>query len=392
MDLETQINEETPEALSNEGILYIISTPIGNDEDISIRALKAIRGSNLIVCEEGKVGGRFLHKHSITQKMELLNENNEIEKTYEILKLLKLGKRVSLVSDCGTPVFADPGLLLVQECIKNDIEIKAIPGASSIMTALVVSGFPINSFFYAGFMSREKSIRLNQITELAHNPHTVALLETPYRLMPLLEAFIKIIPKRRAFIGCNLTMPYETHHYGTFMELYEKFSEQKFKGEFIIVFEGNADSSTILVPESSSIENAFYERNDRDGRSERKGGNYKSKDSYPAKGRKPFSDRKPYSDRKGSDDKRGGFDRKPYSDRKGSDDKRGGFDRKPYSDRKGSDDKRGGFDRKPYSDRKGSDDKRGGFDRKPYSDRKGSDDKRGGFDRKPPKRAPRTNR
>lgn len=252
-DAETQGEEYS-------GILYIISTPIGNDDDISLRSLKSIRGSHLIVCEEGKEGSRFLHKHKITQKMDLLNENNEIEKTYELLEKLKSGMRIALISDCGTPVFADPGLLLVQECIKNDIKIVAVPGASSIMTALVTSGFPINSFLYAGFMSREKSLRLQQIGELAYNPHTVVLLETPYRLMPLLEAFVKVIPQRRAFIACNLTLPYETRHYGTFSELYDKFSEAKFKGEFVIVFEGNSDSSTILVPEGSSVENESPKR------------------------------------------------------------------------------------------------------------------------------------
>lgn len=100
MDTENKSEEKWPD----EGILYIISTPIGNDGDISIRALKSIRGSHVVVCEEGKVGGRFLHKYNISQKMELLNENNEIEKTYELIKLLKAGQRISLVSDCGTPI------------------------------------------------------------------------------------------------------------------------------------------------------------------------------------------------------------------------------------------------------------------------------------------------
>ena len=124
--------------------------------------------------------------------MELLNENNESEKTYEILKFLKEGKKISLVSDCGTPILADPGLLLVQECIKNHIKIVPVPGATSIMSALVSSGFPINSFMFAGFMSRERTLRLKQIQELAKEPRTVVLLETPYRILPLLDAFVKI--------------------------------------------------------------------------------------------------------------------------------------------------------------------------------------------------------
>lgn len=284
---------ENAEAQAEEysGILYIISTPIGNDDDISLRALKSIRGSHLIVCEEGKEGSRFLHKHKITQKMDLLNENNEVEKTYELLEKLKNGMRIALISDCGTPVFADPGLLLVQECIKNDIKIVAVPGASSIMTALVTSGFPINSFLYAGFMSREKSLRLQQIGELAYNPHTVVLLETPYRLMPLLEAFVKVIPQRRAFIACNLTLPYETRHYGTFSELYDKFSEAKFKGEFVIVFEGNSDSSTILVPEGSSVENESPKREGHKRKAPAAKGRRGTRSDFSPRGRDAFSGR-----------------------------------------------------------------------------------------------------
>lgn len=297
MDLnDINLNKEIGENAETQGeeysgILYIISTPIGNDDDISLRALKSIRGSHLIVCEEGKEGSRFLHKHKITQKMDLLNENNEVEKTYELLEKLKNGMRIALISDCGTPVFADPGLLLVQECIKNDIKIVAVPGASSIMTALVTSGFPINSFLYAGFMSREKSLRLQQIGELAYNPHTVVLLETPYRLMPLLEAFVKVIPQRRAFIACNLTLPYETRHYGTFSELYDKFSEAKFKGEFVIVFEGNSDSSTILVPEGTSVENESPKRDTFKRKAAAGKGRHGTRSDFSPRGRDNFSGR-----------------------------------------------------------------------------------------------------
>jgi len=181
------------------------------------------------------------------------------------------------------------------------------------MTALVMSSFPINSFFYAGFMSREKSVRLNQIVELANNPHTVVLLETPYRLMPLLEAFLKVIPLRKAYIGCNLTMSYETHHYGTFSELYDKFNENRFKGEFVVVFEGNIESTTVLMPEASSIESYLREDDYRDNFRERDNfrkprynskvndrfkrkiddaiefrNDYKSRDNFPARGRKRF--------------------------------------------------------------------------------------------------------
>lgn len=221
------------------GTLYIVSTPIGNDDDITLRALKVLKSVDIVVCEEPKIGARTLHKYNLSQKMELLNEQNEATKTAEIVALLKKGKNIALICDGGTPVFADPGLLLVQSCIKNDIPMKVIPGVTSLMTALVRSGFPLDQFLYAGFLSRKKEERILQLNRLSTEKRTVVLFETPYRLVPLLEAAVKIMPERRAYIGCNLTFPFETHHYGTFKELYEKFKDSKFKGEFVVCFDSS---------------------------------------------------------------------------------------------------------------------------------------------------------
>jgi len=221
------------------GTLYIVSTPIGNDDDITIRALKVLKSVDIVVCEEPKVGARTLHKYNLSQKMELLNEQNELIKTPQLIELLEKGKNLALICDGGTPVFADPGLLLVQNCLKKNIPIKVIPGVSSLMTAIVRSGFPIDQFLYAGFLSRKKEERILQLRRLSTEKRTVVLLETPYRLVPLLEAAAQIMPNRRAYIGCNLTMPFETHHYGTFKELYDTFKNTKFKGEFVICFDGS---------------------------------------------------------------------------------------------------------------------------------------------------------
>ncbi len=223
-----------------QGILYLVSTSIGNDDDITLRALDVLKRSDIVICEEGKVGARTLKKYNLSQKMELLNEQNEQEMTFVVMKYLKEGKKIALISDCGTPVFADPGKLLVKAALHSDaVEIVVVPGPTSIMTALVRSGFDIDQFLYAGFLDRDRSIRFEQIKQLRDEPRTVVLLETPYRLMPVLEAFKALMPERRCYIGCNLTMKYETHHYGTFEELYNKFDKMHFKGEFVIVFEQN---------------------------------------------------------------------------------------------------------------------------------------------------------
>jgi 16S rRNA (cytidine1402-2'-O)-methyltransferase len=226
------------EKTNKTGTLYIVSTPIGNMDDITYRAVKVLKTTDLIVCEDPKIGARLLHRFNITQKMDILNEQNENTKTAELFDLLMHGTSIALISDDGTPILADPGLALVQTAIRNDIDIVVVPGPSSIITALVRSGFPINQFLFAGFLSRDKDERLAQLKRLSDEARTVVLLETPYRLMPVLEAASKIMPKRNAYIGCNLTMPYETHHYGTFSELYNKFKNLNFKGEFVICFEG----------------------------------------------------------------------------------------------------------------------------------------------------------
>lgn len=230
---ENQSNQD-----KKKGKLFLVSTPIGNFDDITLRAMKVLKASDIVVCEEPKVGARILHKYNLKQKMELLNEQNEFEKTFELIEMLEKGMNLALISDCGTPVFADPGLMLVRSALTKHIEIVVVPGVSSLMTAIVRSGFDLSQFLYAGFLSRDRQERLLQLKRLKNEAKTVVVFETPYRLIPLLDAARQVMPSRRAYIGCNLTMPYETHHYGTFEELYEKMKKEKFKGEFVICFEG----------------------------------------------------------------------------------------------------------------------------------------------------------
>jgi len=220
------------------GKLFIVSTPIGNKDDISLRALSALKVCDFVICEEIKEGARLLKNVNLEKELVPLNEQNEIEQTFNLLERLERGSRACLVSDCGTPLLADPGLHLLKAVLKTNIEIEVIPGASSILTALVRSGFDASSFFFAGMLSRKEEERLHELKSLSHFPRTVILLETPYRLKPLLEAAAKIMPDRNAYIGMNLTMMYETHHYGTFEQLYEKFKNENIKAEFVICFEG----------------------------------------------------------------------------------------------------------------------------------------------------------
>jgi 16S rRNA (cytidine1402-2'-O)-methyltransferase len=377
------------DASAKKGKLYIVSTPIGNKDDISLRAINTIKRCDLIVCEEMKMGALTLKNLNLAKELIPLNENNESEMTMEVLNLLKSGKHIALISDAGTPVFADPGLYLVKSCISNNIDIEVVPGASSIMTALVRSGFELYEFLYAGFLPRKNEDRDRKLQKIARERRTVIIFETPYRLTTLLAACAEIMPERKVYLAMNLTMPFETHHYGTFDELYKKFENSKLKSEFVIVMEGNkewinkkplVDAEGYLIededddeeevvyeyPVKSHIKQIRLKSKEDDFKPSKFGKKVGFKPGGSAFAKKRFgapSDRKSKfpSERNFdgySNDKTAQFeaDRKP---RFGSGSKEGGFsnDRKP---RFGSGSKEGGFsnDRKPRFD---SDRKEGGF-------------------------------
>ena len=336
------------------GTLFVVSTPIGNNDDITLRALKILKQSDIVVGEEGKTVARLLHDNRITKKLEELNEHNENEQTNRLLQLLKNGKILALVSDAGTPLLADPGTQLVRRAIDAGITVRAIPGVTSIMTALTTSGLSMDSFVFAGFVSREPSERLQELKRLAQEARTVVLLETPYRLVPLLEAARQIMPQRRAYLGCNLTMDSETHHYGTVSELYTKFVVSRFKGEFVFCFEGAKGGQSFAASPA------------RDDRKPFAKGNFKREGGFKREGK---FDRKPDFKRDGEkrfDDKRQGekrFDDKRSSGRYGNDKREGGF--------KGGDFKRGGDSRRS-GDFRGKPQPKGKSDESPKDNTKGN--------------------
>ena len=244
------------EKTEKRGRLYVVSTHIGNIEDVTIRAKEVLKLCDIVVCEELKTGSILLKDLRINKKLLTLNEQNESEKTFELINLIKEeDKKIALISDCGTPVFADPGFQLVKAALVSEINVIVVPGVTSLMTALVRSGMSLNQFLYAGFLSRKRDERVEQLISLAKEPRTVIIYDTPYRLLPLLEDASKVMPNRSAYIGMNLTMPFETHHYGTFIELFKKFEQEKIKAEFVICFEGNDNSelSMRFAPKKDDI-------------------------------------------------------------------------------------------------------------------------------------------
>lgn len=221
------------------GVLYLVATPIGNYDDITFRALHVLKSVDLVVYEERKEGERLLRHFEIRKPVESLNEHNEAAASFNILAQLKDGKSVALVSDCGTPVFSDPGQLLVRKAVEQKIRIVPIPGASSLLPALTVSGFPINQFLFYGWLSPKKDRRRAELRQLLLEKRTIVLMDTPYRLIPLMKDLASTFgTSRRVCVAYNLTLSDEQVFHGNASELEKKLVEKELKGEFVVVIEG----------------------------------------------------------------------------------------------------------------------------------------------------------
>ena len=221
------------------GVLYLVATPIGNYGDITFRALDVLRSVDLVVYEERREGERLLKHYDIHKPVESLNEHNEAAASHVILSLLSSGRNVALVSDAGTPVFADPGQLLVQKVIERGIRVVPIPGASSLLPALIVSGFSLDSFLFYGWLPPKKERRRAELQTLLQERRTVVLMDTPYRLLPLLRDVAELAGgSRRICVAFNLTLPDEEIFRGSAAEVYKRLTARQTKGEFVLVIKG----------------------------------------------------------------------------------------------------------------------------------------------------------
>lgn len=222
------------------GILYLVATPIGNLEDMTLRASRVLREADVIVFEERKEGMRLLRELGIEKPVESLNEHNESAATEVILGYLRAGKSVAVTSDAGTPVFSDPGQMLVERAASEGVRIVPIPGASSLMPALTVSGFVIDQFLFYGFLSPKRERRMTALQQLKREQRTTVLLEAPYRLVQLMRDMAEVFgASRRVCVAFDLTMPDEEVFRGTAPELHQRFAKEGRKGEFVVVIEGS---------------------------------------------------------------------------------------------------------------------------------------------------------
>lgn len=222
------------------GHLNIVTTPIGNYSDITIRALKSLNECDYIVCEEYKEASKLLRFFNISKELVSLNEHNEQESTREIFSDLAGGKKLSLISDCGSPLFSDPGGLLIRECIEAGIEIEFIGGADSLMASVVLSGFDISRFYFYGFLSPKSDIRIRELSEMKQADKVIVLMDAPYRLKSLLKDIEKVFPGRNVFVAFNITMNDERKFRGSAHDILEEIGDINLKGEFVILIDKNS--------------------------------------------------------------------------------------------------------------------------------------------------------
>ena len=218
------------------GKLYLVATPIGNYEDITLRALNILKSVDFIICEEFKEARRLLSHYQINKELFSLNEHNEKDNAEEILIKIIEGKSAALISDCGTPLFSDPGHLLVELCISQNIDIVPVPGASSLLPALTGSGFNFEKFYHYGWLSPKKDIRKQQLIKLKSINEVIILMDTPYRLKSLLEDVVKIFGKNIPIVlAYQLTMHDEKFFRANASEILKISEEKKLKGEFVLL-------------------------------------------------------------------------------------------------------------------------------------------------------------
>lgn len=220
--------------------LYIVATPIGNLEDITLRALRVLKEVDLILCEDTRVTKRLLDKYEIATPTMSYHAQSKLSKVEKIFDLLKEGKNLALVSDAGTPTISDPGCLLVQqvrEKFGDTVSIVPVPGPSAVLSALSVSGFPTSEFLFLGFLPHKKG-RETLFKEIAIAKRTVVFYESPHRILKTLESLKKHLhPKRRILVARELTKIYEEHTIGEPEEVLTHFMNHpdRVRGEFVVI-------------------------------------------------------------------------------------------------------------------------------------------------------------
>lgn len=216
-------------------MLYVVATPIGNLGDITLRALEILKDVDLVAAEDTRHSGILLKRYQIDKPLVSYHQHNEAMRTAQLVERLAVGEKIALITDAGTPGLSDPGARLIRECIKRELEFTIIPGPSSILTALVGSGFSAEKFFFGGFLPIKSGQRERELKSAAARNETSIYFESPYRLTKTLKACLAVIGDRQLCVARELTKKFEEFRHGTAAELLAHYEAHPPKGEIVLL-------------------------------------------------------------------------------------------------------------------------------------------------------------
>jgi 16S rRNA (cytidine1402-2'-O)-methyltransferase len=238
------------------GCLYVVATPIGNLEDITLRALRILKEVDVIACEDTRQTVKLLSHFEIQKRLISYHEHNEITQASELVIALEQGAKVALVTDAGTPAISDPGHRLVSLCLRHGIKVVPIPGASAFVAAMSASGMPSDQFSFIGFLPSRQSERRKALRRLAAEPRTLALYEAPHRLLDTLEDALEILGNRPAVVAREITKLYEEFLHGHIEDLVEAARKKPPRGEIVLLI-GPVDGRAIQGASAANPANAM---------------------------------------------------------------------------------------------------------------------------------------
>lgn len=217
------------------GTLYLVATPIGNLEDITLRALRTLKECDLVAAEDTRRTGLLLKHYGISKPMASYFQFNEARRGEQILQRLKQGEKVALVTDAGSPGISDPGQRVVESVLKAGLRVESVPGPAAVIAALTASGLPTDEFHFLGFLPHKSGQRRNELERLKGVPGTLVLYESPYRIEKLLGELQEVYPERTVVLARELTKRFEEYLRGTPAELLERTRQRPLKGEFVVL-------------------------------------------------------------------------------------------------------------------------------------------------------------
>lgn len=230
-------------------MLYLVPTPLGNLKDITLRALEILQSVDVILCEDTRTSSKLLNHYNIQKPLSPYHQHNEHKIAGHITDQLEAGKTMALITDAGTPGISDPAFLLVRECIKRDVKVECLPGATAFVPALVNSGIPTNRFVFEGFLPLKKG-RQTLIKQLAEEERTMIFYESPMRLVKTLEDLVRYFGSiRRCCVSRELTKLFEENKRGSLQDVSEYFKSKTVKGEIVIVVEGKNSKGNMTEQE-----------------------------------------------------------------------------------------------------------------------------------------------